>query len=154
MKYNKKLVLLIALISTIISVGCTQDEGNDHLEDLSGVWYRDPHPEKTVKTEMSWGSAKYIPNFSLRIDGCANKPILFLPVMGGPFPIKSVKVKRKDTFEFVFYFDRGNFDVSLLIHMLDNNSFWVEQLTPQGQNPFLPTGKDRIYYRIDGPNMK
>ncbi|WP_028972645.1 hypothetical protein [Spirochaeta cellobiosiphila] len=121
---------------------------------MTGTWYRSPDPAKTVDIKYGRGSAKKVINFTLVIDGYQTLRTIFLPMMGGPFEIRKISKASNNSYDLSFYFDRGQFDVEYRLHMLTENSFWVEQISKSDDKPFIPTGADTVYYRIDGPNIR
>lgn len=146
----KKYIMLCFILMSVIATSC--GEGNDIEQKITGTWYRNQNPQKTVMKQYSWGEAKTVINFTLVIDLYGSKKTIFLPMLGGPFDVKEIKKIDKDLYSLTFYFDRGNFDVTYQIHEIEDNTLWIEPISENGSD-FIPTGADFLWYKIDGPSM-
>jgi len=120
---------------------------------LVGNWYRSPNPENTVIKEYSWGEGKTVINFTIEVDLSKDKKTIRLPMIGGPFDIVSIIPISEDKIELTFFFNRGDFNVTYLIHIISEDESWFELLTDKDLT-FIPTGIENMWYKIAGPNIK
>ena len=118
--------------------------------ELSGVWYTKDylHPNDKKDMVFSWGSSFMAKNTSLVIDEGEDRPMFYIGGFGS-FPIKEVK-EIDGTFEMIFDFTRGGFDIICRIHPINNTQMWIEDI--EGISMF-PTGENWIYYKLDGPEF-
>ncbi len=154
----KKIILFCSILFMLAVFACTGDENNQSPKDfLCGNWYKSPEVANATINTYGWGKGKTISNFTLEIDLEADKPILNLPMLGGPFPITEVKNIDKKTISFVFFFDRGNFYVTYHVHKLDKGAIWFEFVEGESKGlipSFHPNGEKFLWYKIAGPEKK
>lgn len=120
---------------------------------LNGNWYRSPNPENTVTKEYSWGEGKTVINYTIEVDLSKDKKTIRLPMIGGPFDIVSIIPLSEDQIELTFFFKRGGFNVTYLIHIISEDQSWFELITDKNLT-FIPTGIENMWYKIAGPNIK
>ncbi len=154
----KKTILFCNILFIFAVFACNANDSNQSPKDfLCGNWYTSPEVKNATIGTYSWGEGKTISNFTLEIDLHADKPILTLPMLGGPFPITEVKKIDKKTISFVFFFDRGNFYVTYHVHKLDKGAIWFEFIKGDADGlipSFHTNGKKFLWYKIAGPEMK
>jgi len=143
-----KRFLFSLLIVTFTTISCAQHVSMEKY--LTGVWYRDKEPGSTETEQFSWGKGKYIPNFSIVMEIDSQPPSILLPIIGGPFEVKNSKSISQNLYRITFFFDRGNFDVSYLVHVSGKDTIWFE-LDSDEEVDFIPTGEQNIWYKISGP---
>ncbi len=144
----KKIVLFFCAVLLCACLGCA--ETVDPKDFLYGVWYEEFYVKKYNIKPFKWDSSKHFSEMGLDIFFKQDKLITYLPGIGGPFPVTEVKQIDKDTILFTFFFDRGGFYQSYLIHKLDNKSMWVELLKgPEKQ--LIHQGKDTIWCKVSKP---
>jgi len=143
---RKKIIIVLILILTPISV---------FSFDLSGVWFYTEDVESFSKTEetFSWGKVKMIHNDNrcIGIDLLARNPRLYIGGFGN-FPIRSIERIENNEIKVVFYFNRGDFNVDLIVHRIAPNEIWIEE--EKKEFDIFPHGKDWIYKRIERPDCK
>ncbi len=156
-----KKILLIMMCSCIIilsNFSCSvENDNSDPKEFLCGNWYKNSEAPYATEQRYSWGNGKTVSNFTLEIDLYGDNPTVNLPMIGGPFPITEVKNIDKNTIYFVFFFDRGNFNVSYHVHKLDNGAIWFEFIKGEAEDlipNFYDNGRKFLWYKIDGPKLK
>ena len=119
--------------------------------DVSGVWhFRETiHPDDKTDMIFSWGQSFMVRNSSIAIDYCSDNPRFYIGGFGD-FPIKEINTSENGTIIMVFYFSRGGFDISCIIHPINDKQMWIEDI--EGISMF-PTGEERVYYKFDGPDF-
>jgi len=150
----KNLLLLPTLLIGLCLASCAT--GSEAKAALCGVWDPNPHPPDTIVQTFSWGEGPYVPNGSLVIDTYGNNNSIFLPALGGPFPIRQVLSQPDGTIQLRFFFDRGNFEATVNIHFDGSGrAIWFETVDRAGfaMDPIL-TGKTNLWYRISGPRQR
>jgi hypothetical protein len=140
----RKQLLVSVLLFIFLSIGYTQNS-------IEGVWTRRiaGSMDYLIKVEeLSRGEIKIPYNFDLIIDLCTKNPEIII----NQFSIDNIiSVNEKyNLIELTFYFARGGFNVTFLCHFNEDETMWIEDL-PNGLT-FLPTGKDRIYYKMGNIN--
>ncbi len=146
----KKIFLILFYLAFFIFSVCS--ETHDKVDFLSGNWYKNSNPEKTVLREFSWGKGVTVINFAVEIDLTGNDKSIHLPMIGGPFKVTEVKAVNDNLLSLTFFFDRGGFDVTYHVHKVDDGIIWFELITEKNLT-FIPTGADFLWYKIDGPDM-
>jgi hypothetical protein len=129
------------ILSLFLLFNCS----NINSFELSGVWYKKEiiHPSDQIIKEFSWGES-IMARTSLVIDQYSEPPRFYIGGFGS-FPIKSIE-KTNDVYKVVIDFTRGGFDIECIIHVINDNQFWIEDI--DGISMFS-TGSDKIYYRIN-----
>lgn len=150
----KKIILLwsILLLFTVCGVAKEQDAKTF----LCGNWYRKQNMSDASIHTYNWGKGKCVINFTLEINLYGDKSELFIPLIGGPFPITEVKDIDNNTISFTFFFDRGGFYVTYLIHKLDNGAIWFDFQKGESSDlipNFYNNGEKFLWYKIAGPEM-
>ena len=118
---------------------------------LTGNWYRNEKPQNTVTQEYGWGKGETVINFTIEIDLMSNEGQILLPMIGGPFLVKDAQMINDSLCRLTFFFDRGGFDVTYLIHKQEK-AIWFELDTDLDLS-FIPTGPDFTWYKIAGPSI-
>ncbi len=154
----KKLFMVVFVAFVFVMLGCVGKNANQNPKDfLCGNWYTHPEaPYATIAT-YNWGDGKTVSNFTLEIDLQGDNPKVNLPMLGGPFPITEVKNVDKDKISFTFFFDRGGFYVTYLIHKLDKGAIWFEFKEGESETlipSFSLAGEKFLWYKIAGPEMQ
>lgn len=142
--------MIICIFAIAVFSGCS--ESNSKEEFLTGNWYRNANPEKTVINEYSWGKGITVINFALEIDLYGDEHSIRLPMVGGPFKVTEVKTVNENQLSLTFFFDRGGFEVTYLVHKVESGVIWFELITDRDLT-LIPTGSDFLWYKISGPDM-
>lgn len=143
----KRNAILFSLVLICFFASCESDTQEINF---IGNWATKPNPQNTVLKQYGWGEGETIINFALEIDKKENVKSIRIPIIGGPFEITDISKKKLDLYTLTFYFDRGNFDVTYLIHVNKDKSIWFELETDR-ELTLLPTGVDNLWYKISGP---
>jgi hypothetical protein len=139
---NKFLFLTMGILVFFPFIACSQDS-------VEGVWssLQYPNMNSTIEYEFSWGKRNVSRQFNLIFDLHSDTPTIVINNFSTD-PIISVNEKG-DLTELTFFFRRGNFSVTMICHFNDDGTMWIEPLS--GGLTFFRTGRDQIYYKIDGP---
>jgi hypothetical protein len=118
---------------------------------IEGVWCSDPNPNKnnTLERHLSWGKKSVPRQFDIIIDLHSEIPSIEISDFTTD---KIISVTENgNIFELVFEFKRGNFNVTMICHLNEDGTMWIEPL--HDGLTFFGTGEGFIYYKIDGPEM-
>ena len=140
-----KKFMVIKASAILLLIACSDSSAFE----LTGFWsVRETiHPSDKVEMIFSWGKSFLSRGPSLAIDDKDESPMIHISGFGS-FPITEVEY-CKDIIRLTFFFSRGGFDILCLIHPVDENRMWIEDI--DGISMF-PTGKKEIYYKHDGPS--
>jgi hypothetical protein len=98
----------------------------------------------TVSYNLSRGELVVPYAFDIIIDLYIENPTII--INGLPFWDDIIAVnERGNTTELIFYSKRDECNYTLFFHFNEDGTMWIESL-PEGA--FLPTGKNRIYYKM------
>lgn len=116
---------------------------------IEGVWSIEQYPNanRTVSYELSWGKRVIPRSFDIIIDLHNENPKIIISQFSMD-DIISV-TEEEDFAELTFFFKRGNFNVTMICHFNQDGTMWIEPL-PDNLT-FFRTGRDQVYYKIDGP---
>ena len=117
---------------------------------IEGVWSIFPDAmkaERLFERDFSWGKRTLPRIVDIIVDLHSKLPSIEIVEFSWD---KIICVNEKGSVtELTFYFARGGFYVTMICHFNENGTMWIEPLS--NGLTFFRTGRDQIYYKVDGP---
>jgi len=148
-----KKLFVISTFLVLFCVSCVHNPTkNSPRNSIEGVWSRVPDTMERglsvfYELDLSWGKKGFPRLIDIVVDLHSVPPIFEIPELTRD-EIISVNEKGDKTL-LTFYFARGEFNVTVIFHFNKDGTMWIESF----EGGFDPggTGRDFIYYKIDGP---
>jgi len=120
---------------------------------IEGVWSLVPDDRLAVEDEkwffsreLSWGKRYFFRNIYMIIDLHSKWQYLEIREFSWNEILSIVEYGNRT--ELTFYFDRGDYDVSIVCHFNEDGTMWIEQ-----DNIYEFPVRDRIFYKVDSPEF-
>jgi len=153
MYIRKSSAVLFIIILLCISFACSgREQYRATKTDLNGTWvHMQAHKEspRIKDWQFSWGIGKRIVETTFEIDIQKNR--VLMPGTG-LFLIKRITqtAPSRIVLEIKGPGEEGGWEMKMVFHFLDQDTFWLECPDLQGQ---FAVGKKRPWYRLSGPGQ-